>query len=534
MYQLRTYQVSAKDTLYEKIRIGKRKVVVRSPTGSGKGLMMSDLVNDVHSMKMSTMTVMRRRDLIFQTRDNYNKYHRLNPSIIMGNAKGYDRNNPHQVCSIDTIRTRMALEHYEHLRHCRLYVIDEIQDTNSPTYQRFFRWVLEVNPDAIFVGFSATPFTVGGKPLEFWEDEVISITPEEMMNQGFLVPVIHYAPEHRIDTAGLKLSQGDYKEKDLFDRASESVIVGNIVTTWKKFGENRPSILFAVNKEHSMQMTTYFNMNGIPAIHVDESTSAIERKAAIEGLRSGKYKVMCNIETMTTGVDAPRLSCIILARPTWSEVLYVQMLGRVLRPCKVCADCGFEYGGEKKCIKCGSDIVSFEKTDAIILDHAANAERLGFTYDNRTSQIKALMGLEQLKRFGKGGNKSVPSAVTMCEPCFTYMRPGQPCPRCGIIKTSSEMPKEENGELKLINEALADKLRLNQLLSQYEFLRRRCEQRNGNPQSIWFALYDKVGDVMLRPAIKTGLGVPEWFENKIWQKKQKEFYENEGVKSEGN
>lgn len=527
MYKLRDYQAIGKDDLYDKIRAGKRNIIEWIPTGGGKGLMMSDLVNDVASKGMATMTVMRRRDLIFQTRDNYNKYHNHKPSIIMGNSKGYEHGNPHQVCSIDTIRTRMLMDQYQYLAKSRLFIIDECHDSNSPTYQAMFSWIKNINPDAIFVGFTATPFTVGGKPLDFWQDYVQPIKPIDMRDRGWLVPDLHFAPETKINTAGLKLEQGDYKEKDLFDRAKDSVLIGDIVSTWLKYGEQRPTIMFCVNKEHSMMMTAAFNMRGIPAIHVDEKTTQDERKAAVQGLKTGKYKVVCCIETLTTGVDAPWVSCLIWGRPTWSEVLYCQGNGRGLRPYKVCADCGFEYGGEDACIRCGSTLRTFEKRNCIILDHAANAERHGFVYDDRRARLKALMGEEEQKRYKKGGNVSSGGSITMCEKCFVYTKPGMPCPKCLSVKKCIELPKMEAGELKLIDEALAQKLRLNQLLSQYEYLRRRAEIQHRPVSSVYFTLYNQHGDLIFQEPYKSTLGVPDWVEQEIFKRNQEKALKGE-------
>jgi superfamily II DNA or RNA helicase len=534
MYDLRDYQSVGIDQLYEKIRQGKRKIIYWIPTGTGKGLVMSHLVNDVASTGKGTVTIMRRRDLIFQTQENYKKYHRIHASIIMGNSKGYDSLNFNQICSIDTIRARMLIDGYEHLRHKRVYIVDECHDANSPTYQRFFKWVLEVNHDAIFVGFTATPFTIGGKPLGFWDDYVQPLKASEACERGYLMPDLHYAPEAKINTAGLKLQDGDYKEKDLFDRAKDSVLVGDIVSTWLKIAEDRPTILYCINKDHSMMMTAAFNMRGIPAIHVDESSTQEERKAAVQGLKRsiGKYKVMCNIETMTTGVDAPWVECIDWARPTWSEVLYVQGNGRGARPYKICADCGFEYGAEKQCGKCKSTLVSYEKKNFIILDHATNAERHGFTYDDRKARLFALLTDEEKKRSGKGGPKKVENPVTMCEKCFVYTRPGQPCPKCLEVKHNVELPKTEAGELKLIDEATATKLRLNQLLSQYEYLRRKADIQRRPVSGVYFTLHNQHGDIIFQSPFKEKLGVPDWVEKEVrkrdWEKQQKEIYEKQG------
>jgi DNA repair protein RadD len=525
MYKLRDYQERGKQEIYSKIRAGKRRLIMWVPTGGGKGLMMSDLVKDVANMGKTTMTVMRRRELIFQTQKNYNKYHQHLTSIIMGNDKGYVYGSPHQICSIDTIRTRMLMDAYQYLAKSRLFIIDECHDSNSPTYQRMFEWILKENPDAIFIGFTATPFTVGGKPLDFWQDYVQPIKPSDMRDLGWLVPVVHYAPEGKINTVGLKVEQGDFKEKDLFQRASDSVIVGDVVSTWIKLGENRPTLMFCVNKEHSQLMAAAFNLRGIPAIHVDESTTSAERAAALADLKSGKYKIISSIETMTTGIDAPFVSCLVMARPTWSEVLYVQTIGRGLRPYKVCADCGFEYGAEKECLRCKSHLARYVKKDCIVLDHAANAERHGFAYDDRQAKLKHLMGIDEQKKYASGAYRKVAKPVTICETCYVYVSPGQPCSVCGVVKKNIELPKEESGELKLIDEATVTKLKLNQMLSEYQFLKNRAMIQNRPENGIWFSLHKKFNDLIFQSPYKETLGVPNWVESKIWAQKQREVYE---------
>ncbi len=539
MYNLRTYQATAKAEVYRKIAEGKRRILVWMPTGSGKGLQMSDFVQDCVGNGRMALAVMRRRDLIFQTQKNFKKYHGIDSGIIMGNSKGEDHKALCQVCSIDTIRTRMMMSSYDYLLGARLVEIDEAHDTNSPTYQRFFHWLdtgelikdravlrrsdMTGRPEKIFIGFTATPFTIGGKPLDFWEDFVQPISPEEMRDQGFLVDTLHYAPKAKINTVGIKIEDGDFKERDLFERASESVLVGDIVSTWVELGEMRPTIMYCVNKEHSKLMTAAFNYRGIPAVHIDESSTAEERLAACLGLRDGKFKVMCNIETMTTGVDAPWVSCISWARPTWSEVLYCQGNGRGLRPYKVCADCGMEYGGEKACIRCKSELCTFEKRDCIILDHAANAERHGFAFDDRRAMLKKLMGEAELKNFGKGVRR-VENPVTQCMTCFVYVKPGNPCPRCNEIKKSVELPKTEDGKLELIDDETMKKLKLNQILELYRILRIREDKLRWPPGKKWFALYDKFGDTLF--LFKDQLGVPPWLEKKVWERKQKEYYAN--------
>lgn len=517
MYNLRPYQADAKNLIYQKIREGKRRILYWLPTGGGKGMAMSDFAKDATTKGAQCLTVMRRRELIFQTKSNYEKYHAHTVSIIMGASKGYMFGHFIQVCSIDTIRTRMLMDAYQYLARFKIILVDECHDSNSPTYQRFFDWVIAAGNDPIFIGFTATPFTIGGKALDFWQDYVNTITPQQMRDEGWLVPDVTFAPLSKIDTLGLKLECGDFKEKDLFDRAQDSVLVGDIVKTWQEKGQDRPTLLFCVNKEHSKLMAAAFNRQGIPTMHIDESTTSAERADAIAKLKTGALKVLSNINTLTTGVDAPCVGTIILARPTWSEVLYIQTVGRGARPFKICADCGFEYGGDKACLKCKSIATSFEKLDYIILDHAGNIGRHGLPYDERKPKLKLKMSEQELKNLSGAGYRNNPPPIKTCDNCFAVYSPSRLCcPQCQHANKVEHLPDTEKGELSLIDEATAKKLKLNQYLSAYKALKVRSDLYNWKPNAIWFNLHKRCGDGIF--AFKSELGLPSWLEPVIIKK----------------
>ena len=93
-YVLRDYQKKAKSWTYKAINEGHKYVINWITTGGGKGLLMPDYAMDALNKDKKVLVVMRRRDLIFQTRDNFKKYRNINASIIMGNERGYDPKNP--------------------------------------------------------------------------------------------------------------------------------------------------------------------------------------------------------------------------------------------------------------------------------------------------------------------------------------------------------------------------------------------------------------------------------------------------------
>lgn len=511
MYQLRDYQSIGKRQLYQKIKEGKRKIIIWKPTGTGKGLLMSDIAKDVTDKGKRCLTVLRRRELIFQTRDNYEKYHKHVASIIMGSEKGYLHWSFTQICSIDTIRQRMKDEGSDQTKFLKTFdviIIDECHDTNSETYQTFLKWI-DPDDNKIFIGFTATPFSMGGKPLLFWEDIVQPLTAAEARDRGFLVSDITYIPESQINLDGLeKSSTGDYKEADLFKRASENELIGNFVRDWMPF-RGRPTMFFGVNKEHIRLVCARFLSEGVSAICIDDSTTSEERSLAKKKSRSGEVEVVCSVGVLTTGADWPWISLIQLGRATESLVLFIQIVGRGLRPFKVCASCNNEYGGDPFCFKCKSNITSFIKDGCVVLDHGSNIIRHGLIYQDRKAKL-AHKGYE-----AKSRNNEAPNVrITTCQSCFAVYSPSLPCcPLCATVNAPSQVVKEKDGKLRLIDEATMKKLQLNQCRSTLEHLITREGWYNWKPAAKWFQLHKQCGDVIFE--FEKELGLPWWLKSRV-------------------
>lgn len=511
MYELRDYQVLGKRLVYQKIREGKRKIIYWMPTGTGKGLAMSDMANDVVKQGKKCITVLRRRELIFQTGENYRKYHGHEASLVMGSEKGYLHWSFTQICSIDTIRKRMKenSDQSNYLKSFDVIIIDEIQDTNSPTYQEFFKWI---DPDdkKIFIGFTATPYSMGGKPLLFWQDIICPLTPAEARDRGFLVQDITYIPAAQINLANLDISKGDYKEADLFERAADNKLIGDIVDNWIRNGQGRPTLVFGVNKEHIRMLNAAFLMRNVRSMMMDDSTPTAERKLVLEKHKKREIDIICSVGVLTTGVDTYWASCIVLARATDSLVLYLQIVGRGLRPFKICATCGNHYGGDPTCFKCKSNIKAFEKEGCIIFDHGSNVIRHGTVYEER----KAKLALCEAKATNSRNGEAANVRITTCSNCFAVYSPSMPaCPQCATVNAVKTVIKSESGELKLIDEETMKKLQLNRCLSRLHDLQLRAEWYSWKPAAVWFKLHKECGDVIFQ--FEKELTLPWWLKSKV-------------------
>lgn len=309
MKQLRQYQQKAIDDLRESLMRGERPVL-SSPTGSGKTRIASEIFTLARARHRRVVFCVPFLSLINQSYKAFIEagIDEREIGVIQGNNDLTDWSRPVQIASVDTLARRPKFPEAD------LIIFDECH-RSSVVYER---WMMK-HPDAWFIGLSATPWAVGMGNI--WTQMIIVSTLAELIEQKYLSPFKYYAPAQP-DLTGIKIVAGDYQKDQLADRMSNVELCADIVQQWIKRGEWRPTFCFAVNRKHAAEIQAQFELAGIPAGYVDAYTEVPEREKLIDKLRSGELKVICNVGTMTTGVDAPFVSCIILARPTKSEMLY--------------------------------------------------------------------------------------------------------------------------------------------------------------------------------------------------------------------
>src|SRR3546814_2967557 len=150
------------------------------------------------------------------------------------------------------------------------------------------------------MGLSATPWIKG---LGLIYDELIApITMRGLIEQGRLLNFRVFAPAHP-DLSGVSVTGGDYNGKQLGDKMNDNALVADIVTTWAKLGEGRPTLCYCVDRAHAQKVCDRFLSAGIPAEYIDMNTESPDRRKIQERLESGQTKVVCNIATLTKGID---------------------------------------------------------------------------------------------------------------------------------------------------------------------------------------------------------------------------------------
>lgn len=488
--QPRDYQAKGLDLMRQAFSDGFRKILFWLATGGGKSVIFILLVAGLLRNKKKILLVVKRRQLVFQAQRHFVK-NGIDCSIMIGQAKGFDSSKSLQICSVDTIARRDI----SFLKEFDFVIVDECHDATSDSYQKLFKDLLEMNPMFTFIGLTATPFPIGKKIHDFWECCVKPIEVHELRDRGFLTPCDVFIPSE-IDLNQIKMKAGDYDNKELAEKMSEMEIIGDVVETYQKLGQGKPAILFAVNKEHSLLMAEAFKQAGIPAVHCDESTPQKERDETIVRLQKGEIKIICNVNIFSTGVDIPEAEVGIMARPTKSEVLYIQQVGRLLRPYRRCGKCKSGYDNSPNCYVCGYDRPEYVKEKAIILDHGNNIARHGSPFRIR----KSTLSKEDVKEKKKDDDEMI--AVKTCKSCFiAFPAHLKKCPNCEHENEKrQQVIKRKDGKLVPYNEFLE----MEESLKDFELTQRL---KGLKPNFKWFKLYDKYGDaVYLYPELK----VPKW------------------------
>lgn len=498
--ELRDYQEKGLSLTRKAFADGHRKILFWLATGGGKSVIFLKIIESLLKSKKPVILVMRRRQLVFQAQKHFVK-HGIKSSMIMSNEKGFDPNCDLQICSIDTIARRKDLVF---LSRFYAIVVDEAHDCTSPIYKEFFKSLKA----EFYFGLTATPFAVGNKVHDFWDCCIKPIEIHELVKQKYLTDCVIYLPG-QMDLSGIKTIGGDYNQGQLADKMSELNVIGDVVNSYVKFGNNLPAVCFAVNKEHSIKLCMEFNEQGIKAVHCDESSTQKERDKAIYQLSNGEINVLCNVNIFSTGVDIPQIECLIMARPTKSEILYIQQIGRGLRPYRKCGKCHSGYDNSDKCPICGYDKPSKIKERCVIIDNGNNIDRLFHPFKVRYPALKA----EDLKK--KKELDELEFKTKNCKICFaTYSANKKQCPECGHEneKIQREIKKIDGTMVPYDEYAKIMKRKLDLEVLQL--------QKGLKENFVFFKLYEDFG---MKIYEYPGINAPKWIPQVVAKNMEKEM-----------
>ena len=414
MFELRPYQQSLLERTQDALTADpKARVMLQLPTGGGKTVIAGALLADWLQNGRKAVWLTHRKELAEQTRrmltdagvsaiTNVNWTPGEDAPAMAGGAV---------ILMAQTVGRRTARrEVWNRYDGNDLLVIDEAHHAAADGWTR----AMQQWPGPI-VGMTATPWRLSEKEGFDHLFGNLLCGPQTADLQALESPALCEAqvfippPEERI-AGGAVDRTGDYNERGI-EQANQDrpdIMTAGALAFWQKHADGRPTIAYAVSVDHAHNLAAVFNDANIPAAVILGDTNLEERDRAIAGFRDGSIRVLVNVIVATEGFDLPDASCIIIARPTMSLALYLQMVGRGLRPKPNGGDC-------------------------ILLDLAANAVSHGLPEDYREWSLEP-RGAQKY-----GGDAPVvvcpecqtasPAASHNCRKCGYAF--GKDCLRCG-------------------------------------------------------------------------------------------------------
>lgn len=396
---LRDYQQAVIEDA--RVRWRDRPCIV-APTGAGKTVIGGEIVRRAVARGRAVLWVAHRTELIDQAASRLASVG-LEVGIIMAGRRATP-SAAVQVASVQTLVRRACPP-------AALVVVDEAHHVRARTYRR----VLEQYPEAAVVGLTATPFRTDGRGLgDVFGALCVAASAQELVCAGTLLEPQFFAP-YTPDVKGLRKRGGDYSDSDLGRLMDKPHLVGDVVKTWQARAAGRRTVVFATTVQHSRNIVAAYLAAGVPAAHIDGDTPKAARAQVLADLASGALLVVSNCAVLTEGWDLPALACAVVARPTASLGLHLQMVGRVMRTAP-------------------------GKADTVVLDHAGNVHRHGLPTDP----------IEYSLADGVVAKEAQRKKTKTCPACFAVVpAPLRVC-ACGHLFGRDLVPEERGGELGLV------------------------------------------------------------------------------------
>jgi superfamily II DNA or RNA helicase len=404
---LRPYQSQAISDLRLAYRDGARAPLLVMPTGAGKTCVMAEILRALEARGRNAIVLVHRRELIAQTTTKL-QLAGVQHGIIAAGIQSAAA--PIQVASVQTLARRLA----QISTAPDLVVIDEAHHATAGSWQR----ALDHWPHALRLGVTATPTRMDGRGLSAVFDRLVfGPSVADLVGAGYLTNWKIYAPPQIADLSHIRRRAGDYAIDQAAEAMDRPTVTGDAIAHYNRLAAGQRGIAFCCNVQHAEHVASSFNAAGIAAATLLGSTDPLVRDSTVQQFAAGQIQVLVTVDVVSEGFDIPAAGCAILLRPTQSLGLYLQQVGRVLRPAP-------------------------GKAAAIVLDHVGNVHRHGFPDDPRDWSLD-----DRLKR-AAGAGGAAPSVRT-CPACFAAFKPAPLCPCCGAACAPPPRTiRQQDGELK--------------------------------------------------------------------------------------
>lgn len=390
MLTLRPYQTTMIGQVRDAYIAGARSVLLQGATGMGKTVIFAHIAQAAAARGSSVMILVHRRELLMQgsraLRDLGLPHGLIMPGLPRTAAQV-------RIASVQTLLRRL-----DHVHAPDLIVVDEAHHAVAGSWLR----VLNHWPEARVLGVTATPARLDGRGLgTVFQKLILGPQMHDLVAGGYLAPCDVYAPPVVADLDGMHTRMGDFDKSEVRVRMDRPAITGDCVDHYTRLIPGKLGIVFCASVDHARHVAEAFSAAGYPSESVDGSMGERERDSVLSRFAAGEIRVLTSCELVAEGFDLPECEVAVLLRPTQSLTVYLQQVGRVMRP----AD---------------------GKGLATILDHVGNVSRHGLPDAKREWSLDS-------KR-----KKPKPPPMRRCPMCFAVFSPVAVCPSCGHVFVAQE------------------------------------------------------------------------------------------------
>ena len=341
--KLRPYQAEAIDAVIDARRRGVRRMLLALPTGSGKTVIFSELIRRA---KHPVLVLAHRDELVQQAKAKIEAALRRNPDDrrIVDIEKGNRRARKDAAIVVASIRTLHENRIGAALagRDLRLVIYDECHHAVADSNRRVLEQLGAFAHDwpGTLVGFTATTRRADGRGLgEVFEEIVHQRSLREMIDDGYLRPLRGLRFDTKADLAGVEIRGDDYDEDQLeeaVDVQDRNLLVARAI---QECARDRRTIAFCVGVRHAENLARALREVGVPAAMICGEMPRPDRARTLRRFRDGELRVITNVGVLTEGFDDPGVSAVAMVRPTRSESMYLQCVGRGMRLSADAPDC---------------------------------------------------------------------------------------------------------------------------------------------------------------------------------------------------
>jgi superfamily II DNA or RNA helicase len=323
--QLRPYQLEAKTAVQQEWINGKLRTLLVLPTGCGKTIVFSKLIEDCVRNGERVLVLAHRGELLDQAADKLSKSTGLGCATEKAEESCLGSWYRVVVGSVQSLMREKRLSQFS-LDYFDTIIVDEAHHCISDSYQR----VLGYFNQAKVLGVTATPDRGDMKNLgQYFESLAYEYTLPKAIKEGYLSPIKALTIPIKLDLTGVGTQAGDFKSGDL--GTALDPYLQQIADEMVKYCLDRKTVVFLPLIKTSQKFRDILNSKGFSAAEVNGSSE--DRAQVLADFEAGKYNVLCNSMLLTEGWDCPAVDCIVVLRPTKVRSLYCQMVGRGTRLC---------------------------------------------------------------------------------------------------------------------------------------------------------------------------------------------------------